>query len=72
MEEYIRILTEGDVLRVYGISGSGMLKVVDGNYKRRKLNMTKDEILQEAKALHYTEKLAIAQSLIQLSRKELE
>lgn len=34
--------------------------------------MTKDEILQEAKALHYTEKLAIAQSLIQLSRKELE
>lgn len=34
--------------------------------------MTKDEILQEAKTLHYTEKLAIAQSLIQLSRKELE
>ena len=72
MEEYIKILTEGDVLQAYGISGSGMLKVVDGNYKRRKLNMTKDEILQEAKALHYTEKLAIAQSLIQLSRKELE
>ena len=34
--------------------------------------MTKEEILQEAKALHYTEKLALAQSLIQLSRKELE
>ena len=34
--------------------------------------MTKEEILQEAKSLHYTDKLAIAQSLIQLSRKELE
>lgn len=34
--------------------------------------MTKEEILQEAKALHYTEKLALAQSLIQLSRTELE
>ena len=34
--------------------------------------MTKEEILQETKSLHYTDKLAIAQSLIQLSRKELE
>ena len=34
--------------------------------------MTTEEILQEAKALHYTEKLALAQSLIQLARKDLE
>ena len=34
--------------------------------------MTKEEILQAAKNLHYTEKLALAQSLIQLSRKDIE
>ena len=34
--------------------------------------MTKEEILQAAKNLHYTEKLALAQSLIQISRKDIE
>ena len=34
--------------------------------------MTKEEILEAAKNLHYTEKLDLAQRLIQLSRQDLE
>ena len=34
--------------------------------------MTKEELLLAAKTLHYTEKLALAQSLIQQARQDLE
>ena len=34
--------------------------------------MTKEELLLAAKSLHYTEKLALAQSLIQQARQDLE